>query len=105
MSDAWLSKRRQKGYDCADFAAEALGVPVEAISGVLSARKTWRWSDVPREGVLTLMRQNGRSPHVGIYSGGGVWHLGARMVMFQPLHMLKREYNKISFYAKRNCNN
>lgn len=105
MIDQWLYKRRSKGYDCAAFAAEVLDVPISCLQGTLCARSGWRAVPVPSEGSLALLRPKIGPPHVGIYTQGGVLHLGAKQAMFQPLSVIKRDFKKINFYDRRNCNN
>lgn len=100
--DQWLTRYRKKGYDCSDFAAEVLNVPTEAIAGALAARKGWRPTRVPVERSLVLLRRNSAPPHVGIYLQKGVLHLGERSAMWQPMHVIKRDYNNLRFYALRN---
>lgn len=99
-----LARTRRRGYNCADFAAEALGCPVEAVSGALATRGGWRRLSTPSDGCLTLMRRNNGPPHVGIYKRGGVMHLGDRSALFQPMHIIKRDYNRISFYVRSDRN-
>lgn len=105
MIDRWLHKRRSKSYDCAAFAAEVLNVPVSCLQGTLCARSGWQAVRVPTDGALALLRPLIGPPHVGIYIKGGVLHLGPRVALFQPLTVIKRDYQKIRFYDRRNRNN
>ena len=105
MIDVWLTRYRRKGYNCSNFAAEVLGVPVETVAGVMTARKAWRPIKGPQEGALCLLRRNAAPPHVGICTKGGVLHLGERVAMWHPMHIVRRDFNNLRFYAQRNNHN
>lgn len=101
----WLGKTRKRDYICSNFVADVLECPLSEVAGTMAVRGAWKRITLPTENALVLMRNNNSPPHVGIYKNGGVLHLGLKVAMFQPMQMIERHFNRISFYARRNCNN
>ena len=78
-----------------------LGVPRAALGCYRKWERLW----VPTEGAVALMRPQVGPLHVGIYTAGGMLHLGAKVSLFQPMSIIERDFRDIRFYDRRNCNN
>ena len=103
--DKWLSRARRKDYNCANLASEVLECPLDSLTGAVGTRTDWQRLSAPQAPCLAVLRRNSAPPHVGIYLQGGVLHLSDKTALFQPLHVIQRDYNKIRYYARRNNNN
>lgn len=61
--------------------------------------KTFRKIPEPLEPCIVVMQARFQSPHVGLFYCGNVLHLpGHCNAKFEPLHMARLGYEKVSFY-------
>lgn len=85
-------------YNCRHFVAEVSGWPIAWLDVPFQG---WKRLAKPIDGCLALMRPlTGTAPHVGIYKGGRVLHLGEKMPRFEPIVSIVLHFHYVKYYAR-----
>jgi hypothetical protein len=107
--DAFLDRRRRKGYDCLNFTTEVwLALTGEDLRGRLheltgpgrrvgSAPRRFEKLACPQDPCLVVMHGRLGNPHIGVYLRGRVLHL-LNYPEFTQLEVATRGFTRVSYY-------
>ena len=107
MLQPLIAKRRQPGYDCLNFAVDAIKLRTgHDLSKVLLEARRIEWRrhfvelDRPRrlQPTLVLFQREGYGDHVGVLLRGKVTHLREFDVRSEPLALASLGWDKVRFF-------